>query len=183
VFNPTIALRESVDSLGAVKRKAAAFFAPDDGCGGPQKRDGDGHMDPCEAYENWEDGDRFEMLKELILDALDVWGFDDVDVVNSDVDGAPAEYDSNIIYLDMDNEAFGDAQDAMSVAYHETMHAMLDQAGIDIEGLQEEMEAGFLGSRAAGAFGRLVTLAPLEPFVGGGSAPPFPWRCDLDDGF
>jgi hypothetical protein len=140
-------------------------------------------MDPCEADENWDTGDRFEMLKELILDALEAWGFDAVDVVNSDVDGAPGEYDSNIIYLDMSDEAFADAQDGMSIAYHETMHAMLDQAGIDIEGLEEEMEAGFLGSRAAdeGLEGCECDEPTESP--GGGHTPPFPWRCDLDDGF
>jgi hypothetical protein len=83
----------------------------------------------------------------------------------------------------MDNEAFGDAQDAMSVAYHETMHAMLDQAGIDIEGLQEEMEAGFLGSRAADEGLEGCECDETAESPGGGSAPPFPWRCDLDDGF
>lgn len=140
-------------------------------------------MDPCDAYENWDNSDKLATLQELIQDALAEWGFDNVNVVNSDVDGAPAEYDSGIIYLDINDPAFGDAQDAMSIAYHEAMHAMLDQAGLGGGGFEEELEAGFLGSRAADeALEGCECDEPAES-SGGGNAPPFPWRCDLDGGF
>jgi hypothetical protein len=147
----------------------------------------DGHgrrpsVDPCQVYEEWDDIDRLQALEELIHDALEEWGYDDVQVVEGDVDGAPAEYDSNIIYLDMDDEAFEDASDAMAIAYHETMHAILDQTGVDIEGLEEELEAGFLGSRAADeALEGCECGEPVES-NGGGNAPPFPFRCDMADG-
>ena len=140
-------------------------------------------MDPCDAFEGWDDGDRLEMLQELIADALAEWGFDGVDVVNAPVDGAPGEYDSGIIYLDLDNPAFEDAQDAMSVAYHEVMHAMLDQAGLGGGGLEEELEAGFLGARAADEALEGCECGEPAESSGDGDAPPYPWRCDLDDGF
>lgn len=144
-------------------------------------------MDPCEAYEDWEDWDgdeRFEALKELIQEALEEWGFDSVDVVNTDLDGEPPEYDSGIIYLDTNDDArFGDAQDAMSHAYHEAMHAILDQAGLGGGGLEEELEAGFLGSRAADEALQGCECGEPAESSGGGDAPPFPWRCDLDSGF
>ncbi len=62
---------------------------------------------------------------------------------------AAGEYDDGTIYLDPDNEGFDDRDYAMSVAYHEAMHAMLDQAGLSTGDVNEELEAGFLGSRAA----------------------------------
>jgi hypothetical protein len=140
-------------------------------------------MDPCETYEEWSDIDRFHALEELIHDALEEWGYDDVQVVNSQVDGAPAEYDSNIIYLDMTDPAFDGAQDGMSIAYHEAIHAILDKTGVDIEGLEEELEAGFLGSRAADeALEGCECDEPVES-SGGGDAPPFPFRCDMEGGF
>lgn len=140
-------------------------------------------MDPCEAYEEWDSTDRFHALEELIDDALAEWGYDDVQVVDAEVDGAPAEYDSNIIYLDMSDEAYDSPQDAMSIAYHEAIHAILDRTGVDTEGLEEELEAGFLGSRAADeALEGCECDEPVES-SGGGDAPPFPFRCDVDDGF
>lgn len=140
-------------------------------------------MDPCDAIENWDSSDHLATLEGLIQDALAAWGFDNVSVVNSDVDGAPAEYDSGTIYLDLSDEAFDDAQDAMSIAYHETMHAILDQAGLGGGGLAEELEAGFLGARAADEALEGCECGEPAESGGGGSAPPFPWRCDLDGGF
>ena len=143
-------------------------------------------MDACEVYEAWDDADedeRFHMLEELIDQALEEWGFDDVQVVQGDVDGAPAEYDSNIIYLDLSDEAFSEAQDGMSIAFHEAMHAIADQAGLPGLGLEQELEAGFLGGRAADeALEGCECDEPPAESAGGGDAPPFPWRCDLDGG-
>jgi len=36
-------------------------------------------MDPCDAYENWDSDDRLATLEQLIGDALEEWGFDEVD--------------------------------------------------------------------------------------------------------
>lgn len=144
-------------------------------------------MDACDALEKWDDAtadERFHMLEELIHDALEEWGFDDVQVVNAPVDGAAAEYDSNVIYLDMQDEAFSEAQDGMAHAYHEAMHAMADQAGLETTGLEQELQAGFLGSRAADeALQGCQCDEPPAESAGGGNAPPFPWRCDLASGF
>jgi hypothetical protein len=153
---------------------APAFVAGKEAC-----------VDPCDAYEGWDDADtdRFETLKELIEDAMEAWGFDEVDVVQGDIEDAPAEYDSGIIYLDMSDEAFENAQDAMAIAYHESIHAMLDQAGLGGGGLEEELEAGFLGSRAADeALEGCECTEPVES-APGDDAPPFPFRCDMDGGF
>lgn len=144
-------------------------------------------MNPCNTSENWESWDnnqRFEALEELIQEALEEWGFDSVEVVNTDLGENPPEYKDGVIYLDLNNKSiFDNSQDAMSVAYHEVMHAMLDQAGLGGGGFEEELEAGFLGSRAADE--ALEGCACGEPVEsdGGGNAPPFPWRCDLDGDF
>lgn len=141
-------------------------------------------MDPCQAYEQWDGIDRLEALEALIEQALEEWGFDEVDVVDGAVDGAPAEYDDGTITLNMEDEAFDDPGDAMSIAYHEVMHAILDQAGLGGGGLAEELEAGFLGSRAADeVLEGCICGESVESAPGGPNAPPFPWRCDLDDGF
>lgn len=140
-------------------------------------------MDPCEAHENWDSSDHLATLDSLIQDALAEWGFDNVSVVNSPVDGAPGEYDSGIIYLDLSNEAFDDPQDAMSIAYHEAMHAIADQAGLSGTGFDQEWQAGFLGSRAADEALEGCKCGEPAESSGGGNAPPFPWRCDLDDNF
>ena len=44
----------------------------------------------------------------------------------------------------MSNEAFDKPEDGMNIAYHEAMHAMLDQAGFGGGGFEEELEAAFL---------------------------------------
>ena len=143
-------------------------------------------MGPCETYEFWGEIDRFEALRDLVSDALNEWGFDDVDFVNGEGPGggAPGEYDDGIIYLDMDNEAFDDPETGMSIAYHEAMHAMLDQAGLSTFDLEEELEAGYLGARAADeALQGCECSEPVSSQPTGSEAPPFPWRCDLDSGF
>lgn len=143
-------------------------------------------MGPCDTYERWDDIDRFDALRDLVDTALDEWGFDDVEFVDGEgpVGGAPGEYHDGTIYLDMDNPAFNDPQDGMSIAYHEAMHAMLDQAGLGGGGFEEELEAGFLGSRAADeALEGCQCGEPVTSQPSGGDAPPFPWRCDLDGGF
>ena len=146
-------------------------------------------MDPCDIYEDWEDIDQFHALESAIEAALEEWGFDGVDYVNGPgpEGGRPAGYDDGTIYLDMGDPDYADAwedpQDALAHAYHEAMHAMLDQAGLSTQDFEEELEAGFLGSRAADE--ALDGCECSEP-VGssdGDDVPPFPWRCDLDSGF
>lgn len=140
-------------------------------------------MGPCETYEDWDNIDRFEALKDLIETALDEWGFDSVDFENGEGPkaGAPGEYDDDTIYLDLDHEAFDDPEIGMSIAYHEAMHAMLDQAGLSTFDLEEELEAGFLGSRAADeVLEGCMCNEPVSSQPTDGYAPPYPWRCDLD---
>jgi hypothetical protein len=148
-------------------------------------------MDPCDVYLHWEDEDfdQFGALQELVDEALAEWGFDGVDFVNGPgpVGERAAEYDDGTIYLNMDDpdyaDVWDDPADSMTHAYHEAMHAMLDQAGLSTGGdlFGEEWEAGFLGSRAADE--ALEGCQCGEPAESGGDAPPFPWRCDLDDNF
>lgn len=144
-------------------------------------------MDPCNTYENWENWDneqRFENLKELIQETLAEWGFDNIEVVNTNLDGDPPEYNSGNIYIDLnDSSRFADPGDAMNFAYHEIMHGMLEQAGLGGGGVEEEFEAGFLGARAADeALDGCACGEPVESDAGG-NKPPFPWRCDLDGVF
>ena len=155
-------------------------------------------MNPCDVYSNWDELDHLSALEGLIQDALGEWGFDSVMVVNGGAPGggAPGEYKDGTIYLDLDNkewdEYFGDPLAAMGIAYHEAIHAMVEQAGFDFDtddpleaDLQEEMFSAYLGTKAADEAldgceckDALVSSIPVPI---DGDAPPFPWTCDLDD--
>lgn len=141
--------------------------------------------DPCSVMSNWDNIDQIGDLGELINQALDEWGFDPVDVVEGELDGAAGEYDSGIVYLDLSHELFDNPEDALSVAYHEAIHAMRDQYGIGGDGLEEELEALFAGGRAAdqsteGCF----SIDPIaDSFIDDWYSPPFPWVCDPSSGF
>lgn len=112
--------------------------------------------DPCDVYLEWFDNeseDLIEELEELINQALEGWGFDPVEVVNGDLseEGVAGQYENGVITLDQSHEVFEDPDDALSVAYHEALHAALEQAGLEFDSIEEELRAAFMGTAAAQA--------------------------------
>jgi hypothetical protein len=154
-------------------------------------------MNPCDVYSDWDELDHLGALDGLIQDALSEWGFDSVTVVNGEAPGggAPGEYKDGTIYLDLDNEEwaewFGDPFEAMTIAYHEAIHAMIEQAGFDFD-TEDLFEANYMEEIFAASLGANAADEALEgcaceealvssiPVPVNGDAPPFPWVCDLD---
>lgn len=138
--------------------------------------------DPCDVYEELSDAeseDLIDELGELINQALEGWGFDPVDVVNGDLsdEGVAGQYQDGVITLDQAHEVFENADEALSVAYHEAIHAALEQAGIDFDAVEEELTAAFAGSAAAqNALEGCQSDDPAaDSFSKEGYAPPHPF--------
>lgn len=142
---------------------------------------------PCNIYANWDSIDQVDELGDLINQALEEWGYDQVEIVEGEGPGggAPGEYDDGTIYLDSENEDFDNPQDGISIAYHEAMHAMLDQEGLSTFDIPEEFEAAWLGARAADqALQGCTSDEPVSDSFGDDSyAPPHPWVSDPDTGY
>ena len=137
---------------------------------------------PCEVYEEWfddESEDVIDDLGELINQALESWGFDPVTVIEGDLsdEGVAGMYDSGVIYLDPSHEVFESPDDTLSVAYHEAMHAAMEQAGFDFDGVEEEFRAAFMGGAAARQ--ALEGCSSSDPAGDSGTsdnyAPPYPF--------
>lgn len=138
--------------------------------------------DPCDVYEEWfdeESEDLIQELGELINQALEGWGFDSVEVVNGDLseEGVAGQYENGVITLDQSHELFENPDDALSVAYHEAIHAALEQAGIEFAGIEEEIIAGFAGTAAAqDALEGCTSEDPAADSISReGYAPPYPF--------
>jgi hypothetical protein len=136
----------------------------------------------CEVYEEWfdeESEDLIEELGELINQALEGWGFDPVEVVSGDLsdEGVAGQYEDGVITLDQSHEAFGDPDDALSVTYHEAIHAAIEQAGLEFDAVEEELRAGFGGTAAAqGALEGCESTDPAaDSVVQEGYVPPYPF--------
>jgi hypothetical protein len=109
---------------------------------------------PCEVYEEWfdeESEDLIEEFEDLINQALEGWGFDPVDVISGDLseEGVGGMYEDGTITLDQSHEVFENPEDALSVIYHEAIHAAMEQAGLDFDAVEEELLAAFGGASAA----------------------------------
>jgi hypothetical protein len=137
---------------------------------------------PCDVYDEWFDEESEDLLDELgdlINQALEGWGFDPVDVVAGDLsaEGVAGQYENGVITLDQEHEAFGDPDDALSVAYHEAIHAAIEQAGLQFDGVEEELIAAFAG--AAAGQGALEGCASTDPaadsVVNDNYVPPYPF--------
>jgi hypothetical protein len=123
-----------------------------------------------------------EELGELINQALEGWGFDPVVVVNGDLSDIAGEslagmYENGVITLDQTHAGFEDPDYALSVAYHEAIHAALEQAGIVFDSIEEEWRAGFAGAAAAqDALEGCTSEDPAADSISReGYAPPYPF--------
>ena len=137
---------------------------------------------PCEVYNEWFDEESEDVvpeLGELINQALGSWGFDPVSIVERDLsdEGVAGMYDSGIIYLDPSHAGFEDPEYALSVAYHEAIHAAFEQGGFDFGNAEEEFRAGFAGSTAAQeALEGCESLDPASDSIYDDNyAPPYPF--------
>jgi hypothetical protein len=137
---------------------------------------------PCEVYEEWFDAESEDLIEdfgELINQALESWGFDPVDVVSGDLsgEGVGGMYEDGVITIDQGHEVFDDPDDALSVIYHEAIHAAIDQAGLDFDAIEEEFMAAFLGAAAGqdALEGCESTDPAADSVVKEGYAPPYPF--------
>lgn len=137
---------------------------------------------PCEVYEEWFDEESENLIGEfgdLINQALEAWGFDSVQVVSGDLsdEGVAGQYEDGVITLDQSHEVFQDPDEALSVVYHEAIHAAIDQAGLDFDGIEEELIAAFGGGAAAqdALEGCESTDPAADSVVKEGYAPPYPF--------
>jgi hypothetical protein len=95
-------------------------------------RDVDSAADVRAGWADWDYGERLDALAALANANLDKYGYDDVDVYNTEVDGeGRAQYSDDEIDLDDSVLTDPDPEQAIHETDHETVHAMNDQDDID----------------------------------------------------
>jgi hypothetical protein len=103
-------------------------------------RDVESSADVRDAWDEWDYDQRLDALGALANAHLEDYGYDDVDVFSEEIDGYDGMTDDSGIYIDPDVLQSPDADHAIHVTNHETVHVMNSQDGIEDGGSLGDLE-------------------------------------------